>query len=100
MSKPLCWGILGTGNIAAKFADQLNKASRGELVASGSRHQSSADQFAQQVRAVDHGLVEPFLSPCGISLFPPGHDSLMGRQAGRNRISGFRGCTDSISTVT
>ena len=58
MSQPLRWGILGTGNIAAKFADQLNKASQGQLVATGSRNQASAEQFAQQYSGQAHGSYE------------------------------------------
>ncbi len=62
MTKSLRWGILGTGNIAAKFADQLNKASQGELVACGSRNQSSADQFSQQHGGKGYGSYEGLLA--------------------------------------
>ena len=62
MTKSLRWGILGTGNIAAKFADQLNNASPGELVASGSRNQSSADQFAEQHGGKGYGSYEGLLA--------------------------------------
>lgn len=62
MTKSLRWGILGTGNIAAKFADQLNQASHGELVACGSRKQSSADQFAQQHGGKGYGSYEGLVS--------------------------------------
>lgn len=91
MSKPLRWGILGTGNIAAKFADQLNKASHGELVASGSRHQSSADQFAQQYGGQAHGsyeglLADPDVEAIYVSLPNSLHTpwSIAGLQAGKH----------------
>lgn len=47
-SKPLRWGILGTGNIAAKFAQALNEASSADLVAVGSRTGDSARGFAEK----------------------------------------------------
>ena len=50
MSETLRWGILGTGMIAGKFAADLKSTSLGELSATGSRNQSSADGFA-----VEHG---------------------------------------------
>jgi dihydrodiol dehydrogenase / D-xylose 1-dehydrogenase (NADP) len=40
------WGILGTGNIANKFAEDLALVSNAELVAVASRTQESADKFA------------------------------------------------------
>jgi predicted dehydrogenase len=91
MSKPLRWGILGTGNIAAKFADQLNKSSHGELVASGSRHQSSADQFSQQDSGQAHGRYEglqadPDVEAIYVSLPNSLHTpwSITGLQAGKH----------------
>ena len=62
MSEPLRWGILGTGNIAAKFADQLHSLSNAELIASGSRSQASADQFAQQHGGLGHGSYEALIA--------------------------------------
>ncbi|ADB33831.1 oxidoreductase domain protein [Kribbella flavida DSM 17836] len=41
----LRWGILGTGNIASRFASQLPSSTTGELAAVGSRSQASADAF-------------------------------------------------------
>ena len=48
MAERLRWGILGTGNIARKFAAQLPGSKRGELVAVGSRNEESAIAFANQ----------------------------------------------------
>lgn len=46
------WGILGTGNIAAKFANGLSKSKKGELYAVGSRSIESASAFAEKYPAV------------------------------------------------
>lgn len=46
-TKPIRWGILGTGNIAAKFAAALNEATSADLVAVGSRTGESARGFAE-----------------------------------------------------
>ena len=46
---PLRWGIMGTGNIARKFAQGLGQGNaRLELVAVGSRHADSAAAFARE----------------------------------------------------
>jgi predicted dehydrogenase/aryl-alcohol dehydrogenase-like predicted oxidoreductase len=42
------WGVLGTGNIAARFASQLPSSATGELAAVGSRSQASADAFGDK----------------------------------------------------
>jgi predicted dehydrogenase len=47
MNRKLRWGILGTGNIAKQFAGGLQTARRSEVVAVGSRTNSSAEQFAR-----------------------------------------------------
>lgn len=44
----LRWGILGTGNIASRFASQLPASATGELAAVGSRSQASADAFGDK----------------------------------------------------
>jgi predicted dehydrogenase len=44
--RKLRWGILGTGNIAKKFAAALPESETGELVAVGSRGLDSAQAFA------------------------------------------------------
>lgn len=48
MTKVIRWGILGTGNIAHKFAQGLQSAADSELVAIGSRSQASADKFGDE----------------------------------------------------
>jgi predicted dehydrogenase len=45
MSAPLRWGILGTGNIAHTFVNDLRFIDDGVVAAVGSRSQSSADAF-------------------------------------------------------
>ncbi len=42
------WGILGTGNIARKFATGLTALDNADLVAVGSRSRAAADAFADQ----------------------------------------------------
>ena len=42
------WGILATGRIAHTLANAVVESSTGELVAVGSRTQSSADEFAEE----------------------------------------------------
>jgi len=51
MSRKLSWGILGTGNIAGKFAGALRNSRTGVLLAVASRAQTSADKFADQFGA-------------------------------------------------
>ncbi|NQT37891.1 MAG: Gfo/Idh/MocA family oxidoreductase [Planctomycetes bacterium] len=73
MSKPLHWGILGTGRIARKFAGQLGGASRGKLASVGSRGVESAEEFGQQYGALTFGdydavLADPQVDAVYISL--------------------------------
>ncbi len=51
------WGILGTGGIAAKFAESFRYAQGGELYAVASRSKEKADQFARH-----HGIPHAFSS--------------------------------------
>lgn len=45
MTRPLRWGIIGTGKIAATFTGDLQLIDEGVVVAVGSRRQESADAF-------------------------------------------------------
>jgi predicted dehydrogenase len=59
------WGILGTGNIARKFAKDLLQAPNQKLVAVGSRSAETADAFGQEFNippAKRHRTYESFLS--------------------------------------
>ena len=47
INRPIRWGILGTGAIAAAFAIALRQVTDATLFAVGSRSQTSADDFAQ-----------------------------------------------------
>jgi predicted dehydrogenase len=48
MMEPLRWGVIGTGGIAATFTADLKLTDSGHVVAVGSRHQESADRFANR----------------------------------------------------
>ncbi|MBN1669685.1 MAG: Gfo/Idh/MocA family oxidoreductase [Kiritimatiellae bacterium] len=63
MADTISWGILGTGKIAAKFANAIKESRTGRLAAVGSRAQDSADRFGTQ-HAVPHrhGSYEALLS--------------------------------------
>ena len=51
MNQLLPWGILGSGNIAGKFASQLPQSRTGRLYAVASRSLASAEKFAAAHRA-------------------------------------------------
>ena len=51
MSTKTCWGIIGTGNIAGKFADATRFVEDAEPLAVGSRSQETADIFGKR-----HGI--------------------------------------------
>ena len=51
MSDVINWGIIGTGNIAKKFATGLQALPDAKLLAVGSRAQTTADAFADQFDA-------------------------------------------------
>jgi len=53
LSDKIRWGILGTGRIAAKFAEGLSALPDAELVAVGSRARDTADAFGEE-RNVPH----------------------------------------------
>ena len=48
MKQKICWGILGTGNIAGQFATGLSFVPDAQLVAVGSRASHTADDFARR----------------------------------------------------
>lgn len=48
MAASIRWGILGTGNIAHKFAEGLKSCESAELAAVGSRAQDTADRFGDE----------------------------------------------------
>ncbi len=50
MTEPVGWGILGTGTIAAKFADDLRHAPGAMLAAVGSRNIETAEAFGRRFR--------------------------------------------------
>jgi predicted dehydrogenase len=48
MTETLRWGVIGSGSIASSFAADLALTDSGRIVAIGSRHQHSADRFADR----------------------------------------------------
>ncbi|MCY3022166.1 MAG: Gfo/Idh/MocA family oxidoreductase [Planctomycetota bacterium] len=50
MAETLQWGIMGTGNIARKFAKDLLSAPNQKLVAVGSRSKESAEKFGAEFK--------------------------------------------------
>ncbi|NQT14415.1 MAG: Gfo/Idh/MocA family oxidoreductase [Planctomycetes bacterium] len=73
MSNPLGWGILGTGNIARKFAAQLPESSQAKLVAAGSRSADSAGRFVEEFAGkacagYDRLLADPDVEAVYVSL--------------------------------
>lgn len=60
---PLRWGIIGTGNIARKFATGLSKCKTGVLTAVGSRTPEMAERFGQEYGVNHrHGSYEALLA--------------------------------------
>lgn len=49
--KKICWGILGCGKIARKFASDLKHVQNAELIAVGARELSTAETFAKEFPA-------------------------------------------------
>jgi predicted dehydrogenase len=65
INRPIRWGILGTGAIAAAFATALRQVTDATLFAVGSRSQTSADDFAQT-----YDLVRAFASYAELAADP------------------------------
>jgi predicted dehydrogenase len=57
MPEQLSWGIIGTGGIARDFANDVQQAKVGRVVAVGSRTQETADRFA-----ATHGIATAYRS--------------------------------------
>ncbi|HVM87485.1 MAG TPA: Gfo/Idh/MocA family oxidoreductase [Puia sp.] len=61
--KKIRWGILGCGNIARKFASDLQFVEGAELIAAGSRSQAAADEFCKKFGiAHSHGSYEALVN--------------------------------------
>ncbi|MEI8410926.1 MULTISPECIES: aldo/keto reductase [unclassified Kribbella] len=57
------WGIIGTGNIASRFASQVPTSATGEVVAVGSRSIESANSFADKWDIANrHGSYDDLLA--------------------------------------
>ncbi len=67
MTAPLRWGILGPGNIAGAFADDLRYVAGAQLVAVGSRDRQRAVDFAAR-RAIPyaHGSYEALVKDANV----------------------------------
>jgi len=66
MNNKLNWGIIGTGQIANRFAQSLPESETGRLVAVGSRSEASASAFASKFSCRSHGSYEALLADPGI----------------------------------
>jgi len=62
MQKHLHWGILGTGNIARKFARGLSESRTGRLVAVGSRSEETLRPFLADFPTRGHASYEALLA--------------------------------------
>ena len=59
----LRWGIIGTGNIASRFASQVPTSATNEVVAVGSRSLESANSFADKWDIANrHGSYDDLLA--------------------------------------
>lgn len=67
MTAPLRWGILGPGNIAGAFADDLRFVPGAQLVAVGSRdHQRAVDFAARRAIPYAHGSYEALVNDANV----------------------------------
>jgi predicted dehydrogenase/aryl-alcohol dehydrogenase-like predicted oxidoreductase len=63
----LRWGIIGTGNIASRFASQVPTSATSEVVAVGSRSIASAEEFADKYDIQNrHGSYDDLLADSAV----------------------------------
>ena len=67
MATQLSWGIIGTGNIAHRFAQQIPDSQTGKLVAVASRSAEKAKKFASEFNIpVSYGSYDELLADKGV----------------------------------
>ena len=67
MGVPLRWGIIGTGKIAAAFAQALEHTDSGDLVAVASRTEANAERFGETYGVERrHGSYEALVDDAGV----------------------------------
>jgi predicted dehydrogenase len=89
--EPLRWGVIGTGGIAATLTADLNLTDSGRVVAVGSRHQESADRFADRFdiphrhSSYEALVADPDVDVVYVATPHPMHhaDTLMALEAGK-----------------
>jgi predicted dehydrogenase len=92
VSDDIRWGILGTGSIAASFAEDLRLLPDHRTVAVGSRRQASAAEFATRFGAPNpHGSYEELCADPDVDVVYVAsphpfhaHDSLLALRAGKH----------------
>ncbi|MEX6504743.1 Gfo/Idh/MocA family protein [Jiella sp. M17.18] len=62
MTRPVRWGVLGTGQIARRFAGDMRLSRTGRIAAVGSRSADKAARFAGAIGAQGSGDIETVLS--------------------------------------
>lgn len=91
MTDAIRWGVIGTGKIGSTFARDLQLLDDAELVAVGSRQQSTADEFADRF-AIPHRhgsyadlVADPDVDVVYVSTPHPGHHdaALLAIEAGK-----------------
>ncbi|KAB1911513.1 Gfo/Idh/MocA family protein [Micromonospora sp. AMSO31t] len=101
------WGILATGNIAARFAEDLRLVPGAELVAVGSRTRESAELFAKR-----HGIPRAYASWSDLAADPDvdvvyvatphaaHHEAALTCLAGDKAVLVEKPCTLDLATTT
>ena len=90
-TEPLRWGLIGSGQIASAFADDLTLTDSGRVVAIGSRSQESADRFADKFDIPNrHASYEALVADPAVEVVfvgppPPRHyaNALLALEAGK-----------------